>query len=67
MAVVLGRRTLVPQLAMDIGVVGKTDQSKGPNNQQGSLHYTPEHCLVNGGVPLFWPEKVTCFNWAKCT
>ena len=21
---------------------------------QGSLHYTPEHCLVNGGVPLFW-------------
>ena len=22
--------------------------------QQGSLHYTPEHCLVNGGLPLFW-------------
>ena len=21
---------------------------------QGSLHYTPEHCLVNGGFPLFW-------------
>ena len=20
---------------------------------QGSLHFTPEHCLVNGGVPLF--------------
>ena len=23
-------------------------------DQQGSLDYTPEHCLVNGGVPLFW-------------
>ena len=22
--------------------------------EQGSLHYTPEHCLVNGGVPSFW-------------
>ena len=32
--------------------------------QQGSLHYTPEHCLVNGGFPLFrW--KKPCFKWAK--
>ena len=22
--------------------------------EQGCLHYTPEHCLVNGGFPLFW-------------
>ena len=28
-------------------------------------HYTPEHCLVNGGVPLFWWKK-PCFKWAKC-
>ena len=25
-----------------------------PAVQQGSLHYTPEHCLVNGGFPLCW-------------
>ena len=25
--------------------------------KQGSLHYTPEHCLVNGGFPLFWWKK----------
>ena len=25
--------------------------------QQGSVHYTPEHCLVNGGFPLFWRKK----------
>ena len=25
--------------------------------RQGSLHYTPEHCLVNGGFPLFWWNK----------
>ena len=25
--------------------------------KQGSLHYTPEHCLVNGGFPLFWVGK----------
>ena len=31
---------------------------------QGSLHYTPEHCLVNGGFPLFWWNK-PCFKWAK--
>ena len=24
---------------------------------QGSLHYISEHCLVNGGLPLFWREK----------
>ena len=25
-----------------------------PRVEQGSLHYTPEHCLVNGEFPLFW-------------
>ena len=25
--------------------------------EQGSLHCTPEHCLVNGGFPLFWLKK----------
>ena len=24
---------------------------------QGSLHYTPEHCLVNGAFPVFWWKK----------
>ena len=28
------------------------------------IHYTPEHCLVNGGVPLFWWKR-PCFKWAK--
>ena len=32
---------------------------------QGSLHYTPEHCLVNGGFPLFWWKKPS-FKWATC-
>ena len=27
---------------------------KQTNLKQGSLHYTPAHCLVNGGFPLFW-------------
>ena len=31
--------------------------------KQGSWHYPPEHCLVNGGVPLF-VEK-TCFKWLQ--
>ena len=31
---------------------------------QGSLHYTPEHCLVNGGFPLFWWKK-TIFQLGK--
>ena len=32
--------------------------------QHGSLHYTPEHCLVNGGVQLYFGvEKATCFKW----
>ena len=35
------------------------------SSRQGSLHYTPEHCLVNGGFPLFWWKK-PCFKWAKC-
>ena len=33
------------------------------SNEQGSLHYTPEHCLVNCGVPLFWWKK-PCLEWA---
>ena len=32
---------------------------------QGSLQYTPEHCLANGGFPVFWWKK-PCFKWAKC-
>ena len=33
---------------------------------QGSLHYTPEHCLVNGGVPVSCWKK-PCFKMvAKC-
>ena len=31
---------------------------------QGSLHYTPEHCLVNGGFRLFWWQK-PCFKWLQ--
>ena len=40
-------------------------EKRGRKAKQGSLHYTPEHCLVNGGVPLFWWKK-TCFKRAKC-
>ena len=29
----------------------------GHTVQQGSLHYTPEHCLVNGGFLYFGVEK----------
>ena len=25
--------------------------------EQGSLHYTPEHCLVHGGFSSFWWKK----------
>ena len=32
-----------------------------PQVLQGSLHYTLEHCLVHGGVPLFWWKK-PCSN-----
>ena len=32
--------------------------------QQGSLHYTPEHCLGNGGFPVLW-WKTPCFKWGK--
>ena len=32
--------------------------------QQGFLHYTPEHCLVNGGFPLFWRKK-PYFKWLQ--
>ena len=34
-------------------------------SKQGSLHYTPEHCLVDGGFPLRWWKK-PCFKWARC-
>ena len=33
------------------------------NLHQRSVHYTPEHCLVNGGCPVFWWKKP--FKWAK--
>ena len=26
---------------------------------------TPEHCLVHGGIPLFFVEKATCFKWLQ--
>ena len=29
------------------------------------MHYTPEHCLVTCGFPLFWWQK-PCFKWANC-
>ena len=32
---------------------------------QGSLQYTPEHCLVNGGFPLFWWKKQHVSNGCK--
>ena len=32
-------------------------QHSARNLQQGSLHYTPEHCLVNGGFPSFLLER----------
>ena len=36
------------------------------NALQGSLHYTPEHCLVNGGFNLYFGvEKATCFKWLQ--
>ena len=35
-----------------------------PSPSWGSLHYTPEHCLVNGGFPLFWWQK-PCFKCAN--
>ena len=31
---------------------------------QGSIHYTPEHCLVNGGFPSCWWKR-PCFKWAN--
>ena len=34
------------------------------NVKQGSLQYTPEHCLVNGGFLLVWWKK-PCFKWAN--
>ena len=56
------------------GVITKAEQRdlsfEGPgtrkrNKLQGSLHYTPEHCLLNGGCPLFWWKKPG-FKLAKC-
>ena len=34
-----------------------TAKLKAPPIEQGSLHYTPEHCLVNAGLPVFWVLK----------
>ena len=31
--------------------------------KQGSLHFAPEHCLVNGGFPCIWWKK-QCFKSA---
>ena len=31
-------------------------------SQQGSLHYTPEHCLLNGGTPLYFGGKNNMFQ-----
>ena len=41
--------------------------SKGDElNKQGSLHYTPDHCLVNGGFPSFGLKKLrTAFTKAS--
>ena len=36
-----------------------------PQRPQGSLHYTPEHCLVNGGFPLFCWKKQHVSNGCK--
>ena len=36
------------------------------SDKQGSLHHTPEHCLVNGGVPSFWYGKAMFQLVAKC-
>ena len=41
-------------------------QNQNPVLKQGSLHYTPEHCLVNFvncGFPLFWWNKNLFSNW----
>ena len=32
---------------------------------QGSLHYASQHCLVNGGFPLFWWKKQHVSNGCK--
>ena len=29
------------------------------------MHYTPEHCLVNRGVPYFGVEKATFLKWLQ--
>ena len=39
----------------------RTRINQNKTTQQGSLDYTPEHCLVNAVVPLFWRKK-PCFN-----
>ena len=41
--------------------IRKSKQTK----KQGSLHYTPQHCLVNGAFPVFCWKK-PCFEWTKC-
>ena len=39
----------------------------GSMTKQGSLHSTPEHCLVNGGFQLYFGvEKAMFQTVAKC-
>ena len=51
------------ELVLDRGEL--TITSRNSQLLQGSLHCTPEHCLVNGGFPFFWWKK-PCFKLAKC-
>ena len=52
-------------LACQVYVCKLALRGRSLHDPQGSLHFTPEHCLVNGIVPLFWWKK-PCFKWAKC-
>ena len=40
--------SLVPPVSLLVGFPDK----------QGFFHYTPEHCLINGGFPAFWWKKM---------
>ena len=44
---------------------GAAGAKRGLHHSTGILtRKTPEHCLVNGGFPLFWRKKPCC-NWLK--
>ena len=47
-----------------LGLISLQQAQQVPQ-QQGSLDYTPERCLVNGGFPLFWWKR-PCVKCAKC-